>query len=411
MKDAKLYQHLLGLTRPWRVAAVHLEMEKQEVEVKVECGREGWVCPVCHRRAHLHDRHRRRWRHLDSCQCKTFVVADVPRVKCAEHGTVMVQVPWAEGRSRFTALFERFAIDVLLATSIRGACHLLRINWDQADGIKQRAVRRGLARKQAVPIRRLCVDEKGVGRGHQYLTIVLNADNPQGAKIEYIAEGRKRESLESFWLSRTAEQLEGVEAVAMDMHKPYKTATCAHVPGAEEKIVHDPFHIMRHMNEAVETVRKGEPRTQGWPNRWGRLNFKQMWLYGFDRLPERYREPFETLRKIMRETARAWEVKELLRAFYRCGTEREAIEFFKKWYGEAMRSGLAPVKYVARLIEKHLANILTFFRHRLTTAPSEGINSVLTGIIKKACGHRNKERFKTDAFFHAGGLDLYPAIS
>lgn len=411
MKDAELYQRLLGLRRPWRVVGVRLDLEREEIEVEVGCERTVWACPICHQRAQVHDYHRRRWRHLDSCQCKTFVVADIPRVKCEEHGTVMVQVSWAEGSSRFTVLFERLAIDVLLQTSIRGACRLLRINWDQADGIKQRAVQRGLARKTTGPIRRLCVDEKGIGRGYQFMTVVLNADGLEGAKIEYIGEGRGRESLEAFWRTRSRSQLAAVEAVAMDLWRPYKEATCAHVPQAKEKIVHDPFHLMRHMNEAVDQVRRQDRRTHYWPNRWCGFSFRQMWLYGFEHLPERYREPLKQLRKVMRQTARAWEIKELLREFFRCRTEEQAQAFFKRWYGWAIRSRLAPVKYVARMLKKHLTNILTFFRYRLSTAPSEGINSVLTGIIKKASGHRNRERFKLDAFFHAGGLDLYPRFS
>jgi transposase len=86
-----------------------------------------------------------------------------------------VAVPWAEKYARFSRLFERLAIDVMQECSIRGACELLRISWDEADGIKQRAVQRGLARKQPVVMPRLCVDEKGMVRGHNYLTIVARA--------------------------------------------------------------------------------------------------------------------------------------------------------------------------------------------------------------------------------------------
>jgi transposase len=87
-----------------------------------------------------------------------------------------VAVPWAEKYARFSRLFERLAIDVMQECSIRGACELLRISWDEADGIKQRAVQRGLARKQPVVMPRLCVDEKGMVRGHNYLTIVARAE-------------------------------------------------------------------------------------------------------------------------------------------------------------------------------------------------------------------------------------------
>jgi len=84
---------------------------------------------------------------LDSCQFKTLVVADVPRVRCLIHGTQMVQVPWASPRGHFTAMFERFAIDVMLSCATSKACELLRISWDEADGIMARAVQRGLARR------------------------------------------------------------------------------------------------------------------------------------------------------------------------------------------------------------------------------------------------------------------------
>lgn len=411
MKDTELYHRLLGLQPPWEVKGVRLELEKQEIEVEVVCADQVWGCPVCRKRAHIHSHERRRWRHLDSCQCKTYVVADVPRVRCEEHGTVTVQVPWAEKRSRFTLQMECLAIQILLRTSIKSACQLLRVSWAEADGIKQRAVKRGLARKKPQVIRRFCVDEKGIGRGYRFLTVVLNADDPAGAKIEYIGEDRTRKSLEAYWQGLKPEQLAGIEAVAMDLWKPYAEATKTWVPGSEHKIVHDPFHLLRHMNEAVDTVRKLDHSVFAWMPRWGRLNFRQMWLYGFENLPEKYRKPFDYLRDRMKRTARAWELKELLREFFRLTDVESAQAFFNRWYSKAIRSRLAPVKYVAKMLRKHLANVMTFFKHRLTTAPSEGTNSILAGIIKKACGYRNRERFKTDAFFHAGGLNLYPSMS
>lgn len=411
MKDTELYQQILGLKKPWKVIRVEMNLGGREIEVEVGCGEPIWACPTCRQRAHIHGYERRRWRHLDSCQFKTYVVAEVPRVKCEEHGTTTVQVPWAEGSSRFTQLFERLAIDVLLATSIQGACELLRVSWAEADGIKQRAVQRGLQRKGPRPIRRLCVDEKSIGRGYRYLTVVLNADHPEGATIEYIGEGRERESLAAFWRSRTGEQLNAVSAVAMDLWAPYEQATREWVPQAGSKIVHDPFHLMRHMNQAVDEVRKQDDRVGIWSRRWGRINYRNLWLYGVENLPERYQEPLRHLRKRLRRTARAWELKELLREFFRCSTVEQAQLLFRRWYAWAVRCRLAPVRSVARMLKKHLPNILTFFRHRLTTAPSEGLNSILAGLVKKACGYRNRQRFITDAFFHAGGLQLYPQSS
>lgn len=176
MKDIQLYEQILGLAAPWRVDEVKLKVKEQEIEVRVSFGDTIWGCPECQQRMVIHDYEERRWRHLDSCQFKTVIIARMPVVKGPTHGTQTVAAPWAEKYARFSRLFERLAIDVMQACSISGACKLLRISWDEADGIKQRAVKRGLARKTPAVMPRLCVDEKGMGHGHSYLTIVARAE-------------------------------------------------------------------------------------------------------------------------------------------------------------------------------------------------------------------------------------------
>jgi transposase len=174
MKDYQLYQQILGLTEPWHVEQVSLKLPEKTLEVRVGYADTLWGCPQCQQRMHVHDYEERRWRHLDSCQFQTRIVCRVPVVKCPTHRSQTVAVPWAEKYARFTRLFERLAIDVMLECSISGACAILGLSWDEADGIKQRAVQRGLARKQPTVMPRLCVDEKAMGHGHDYLTIVAD---------------------------------------------------------------------------------------------------------------------------------------------------------------------------------------------------------------------------------------------
>jgi transposase len=408
MKDFELYQQILGLAAPWRVESVTLKPKEREIEVRVGCAETLWGCPQCQQRMQVHDHEERRWRHLDSCQFKTLIVSRVPVVRCPDHGAQTVAVPWAEKYARCTRLFERFAIDVMLECSIAGACELLGVSWAEADGIKQRAVKRGLARKAPVVMPHLCVDEKGMGHGHDYLTIVAEVQAGQ-TTVQYVGEERKQESLDAFWESLTAEQLTGVEAVAMDMWEPFVQSTLAHVPGAADKIVHDPFHLVKYMNEAVNEVRKDEHRRLQAQGDDTLKNTRQLWLYGMENLPAQHSRRFETVRTLNLQTARAWGIKEVFRSFWLCENRPQAEKYFTKWYGWAIRSRLGPVKKVARMCQAHLSNILTFFTHRLTNGPIEGINNKIQGLIKKAYGYRSKERFKTDIFFHLGGLDLYPA--
>ena len=398
------------MTEPWQVKKVTLKRSESQVEVEVECTESVWACAKCQQRMHVHEWERRQWRHLDSCQFQTILVAEVPRVKCPEHGTQTVAVPWAEKYTRFTRLFERFAIDVLTECSIDGAREILGISWDEADGIKQRAVKRGLARKQPEVMARLCVDEKSVGVGHQYMTIVAQVTPGASARVEYVGEDRTQASLDEFWKGLTAKQLAGVEAVAMDMWEPYMRSTLAAVPGAAEKVVHDPFHLVQYMNKAVNDVRKAEHRRLLEQGDEILTGTRQLWLYGVENVPAPVAKQFEQLKTINLQTSRAWAIKEVFRGFWLCADKKHAQRHFDQWYGWAIRSRLKPVKKVARMFKQHLANILTFFTHRLTNGPIEGLNNKIQGLIKKAFGYRNKERFKTDVLFHLGGLDLYPAL-
>jgi len=410
MKDIQLYQQILGDTTPWQVATVRLDVAAQSIEIEMALSeRELWGCPVCGDAMHLHDQERRRWRHLDSCQFKTFLVADVPRVNCPKHGTQTVKVPWSEPRGRFTALFERFAIDVMLACPTSQASTLLRVSWDEADGIKQRAVKRGLSRRKDEPVRRVCVDEKAVGRGQTYVTVVSSLDAGR-AHVLYMGDGRTEESLDGFWLGMSEERRNGVEAVSMDMWQAFWNSTVKRVPLAVEKIVYDSYHLATYMNKAVDTVRRSEHAALQYRDDDALKGSRMLWLYGKENVPSQWVKRFRNLiTNTKLKTAKAWAVKELWRDFWKSPNEELAAQTFKEWYRTAMATRLEPVKAVARMFKAHLRNILTYFRLLISNGPAEAINSRIQELVQRSCGYRNRERFKCDVFFHLGGLNLYPA--
>jgi len=321
-----------------------------------------------------------------------------------------VKVPWAEPHSRFTMWFERFAIDVLQECSTAGACKQLRMSWDEADRIKQRAIDRGLSRRKVEPLRRLCIDEKAVGWGHKYVTIISCADGVK-ARVLAIEDDRKEKSLNRFWRSLTKEQLLSIETVAMDMWDAYRNSTLRFVPDAKGKIVFDNFHVAKYMNKAVDEVRRNEHAFLQTRDDTMLKGTRQLWLYGLENIPRKWSRRFKALREMVTKTARAWKVKELLRSFWKCDDEGDATTFFKAWCREAMATRLEPVKNVVRLIKSHWDNIITYFRHHLCNAAAEGINSRIQKLIQTSCGYRNRDRFKRDVLFHLGGLDLYPVIT
>lgn len=408
MFDTDLYQQVLGLTAPWKVTDVRLDVEATEIHVQVEHP-EGcrWNCPHCSRELACYDHApERQWRHLNTCQFHTLVHARVPRVECPEHGVVQVKVPWAEPHGRFTLLMERFVIDVLQACqTVKGACTLVGITWDQAWHVLERAVARGLARKQATAIARIGVDEKAFRKGHRYLTIVNDVDR---GTVEFVAEGREKASLTAFYESRTPEQLAGIEAVAMDMWEPYVQSTLEAVPLASSKIVFDRFHVMQHMTEAVDVVRRRENRLLLTEDDDRLKGTKYLWITSKENVHPKRRAEFRFLRGSDLKTARAWAIKENLRHLWSFRVEGWARRFFSQWSGWAMRSRLEPIKNVARMMNRRLDNIITHCRHQLTNAVAEGLNSKIMAIKRRAGGYRNVGNFKDVIYFYCGGLRLYP---
>jgi transposase len=408
MRDTELYAQILGLGSPWFVERVELDVKAERVDVFVAHAPElRWKCPQCERELPCRDHApEREWRHLDTCQLRTFLRGRIPRVECPEHGVVQVDVPWSGPRSRFTMLFERFAIDVITqCANVTGSCRLLRISWDECFALMERAVARGRARKKSEVIPLLSVDEKAIARRYRYMTLVCDYGR---STVEHIVEGRSEESLASYWKSLSKEQLEGIEAVSMDMWEPYVQATLKGVPGAREKIVYDRYHVMRHMVEAVDRVRRRENRELREVGDERLTGTKYLWLFSEENLPEKHRASFEALKASTLKVARAWAIKESLRDLWSYASRAWARRFFWKWYAWATRSKLDPVRAVASMIRRHLPGVVNYCRVRVTNALVEGINSRVSAIQRRACGYRNAEHFKTAVYFFCGGLDLYP---
>jgi transposase len=385
MRDTDVFRTLLGLEHPWRVDQVLLSSKEKQLDLGlVHHARASFACPECGQVRPLYDHvPSRRWRHLDHGDYRTWLHARIPRVLCPEHGTRQASLPWALPGARYTIAFERHAIDVLLETDVLGGARLLQLSWHEAWHIMERAVARGQRAKKRRLLRRLGVDEKAVAKRHQYVTLVCDLDR---ATVEYIADDRKKSSLDAYYSSLSRRQLRGIQAVAMDMWEPFIASTVAHVPDGQAKIVFDRFHIMKHMTEAVDKVRKQEHRLLQEQGDDSLKGTKYLWLFAQENLPEQWDEWLARLQALHLKTGRAWAIKEALRDLWGYQRKGWALRHWKRWYFWATHSRLEPVVKVARMIHGHLDNVLTYFDHRITNATSEGLNSKIQTLKKTPTG-------------------------
>lgn len=402
----KHYAQLLGIDSPWEVKTVELKLEEKRVEIEL-----GWQwgsaaqCPVCEEECSIHDSApERSWRHLDTMQFETVIRARVPRSDCSKHGVKTMAVPWAEPSGRFTLLFERFALEVLLASaSVSQACDLLGIGWDAAHEIMRRAVARGLERRQLEGLKHLGIDEKSFKRGQSYISLLTDLE---GGRVLDVVQERTSEAAGKLWETLSAEQKQEIEAVAMDMWEPFIQSAAQHVPDAD--VVHDRFHISKYLNEAVDQVRRHEHKelqAQGDDTLKGT---RQLWLYNPLNLSEEQEGTFAQLKELNLKVARAWAAKELFVKFWAYTQPGSARKFFKDWFGWVSRSQLKPLIKVARMLKSHLENLLTYLRHRITNAVTEGLNSKIQSIKSAARGFRNFSNYRIRILFFCGKLDLYP---
>ena len=223
--------------------------------------------------------------------------------------------------------------------------------------------------------------------------------------------GRTEASLFSYFGAFTINDVIGVEAVAMDMWVPFFNTVVRCVPYAREKIVFDRYHIVSHMNKAVDSVRRAESKALRVEGDETLTGSRYLWLYGAENVPAHRQATFDELKSLSLKTGRAWAMKEMLRGLWDCESKLDAVNYYSRWYYWATHSRLEPVMRVARMVKNHLPNILTYYTHRITNAVSEGINSAIQTIKKRAFGYRNPQNFKTAIYFHCGGLDLYPAVA
>jgi transposase len=406
MQDKELYEKLLGLAAPWHVSDVDLRMEESKVTVRL--GHEPlarFLCPECGLECPTHDHRSRQWRHLDTCSFVTMIEADVPRVDCQVHGVRQAKVPWAEPGSGFTALFEALAISWLKVAPTNAVSERMMISWDEAWGIMERAVRRGLVRREVAAIEELAIDETSFQKRHEYVTVLV--DRKAGVVID-ILDDRKKATLKK-WLQANKDQLREVRSISMDMWEPFIAAVQETIEGADAKTCFDRFHVASHFGKALDKVRATEHRELGGAGDSPLTRTKHDWLRTKANDEYKDKRAFLRLTRLNLKTARAWRIKEAANGLWSYSYRAAAERNWKALLGWIARCRLASMIKVGKMVRDYLWGILNAIMLKVTNAIAESINATIQKIKAKACGFRNRSRFRTAILFHKGGLSMLPS--
>ena len=385
MDSEELNAKILGLVGGdgWPISDIVLEEGAGVVTVRLECDVQALARGAGGK---LHGFVARRWRHLDTCQYQTVVEVEVPRVRSPSGRTMEPEVSWAERFSRVTEPMEAHAVEALQAARSHGAAaELLGKGGRQLDRIMGRAVARGLARRGEEQISHAGIDEKVMRRGHRYVSVLT--DIGRGRVVDLV-EGRDK-------------------AVATDMWSAYMSAIAECLPGVE--VVHDRFHVAKHLGEAVDAERKAEHRTLSASGDDTLEGTKYDWLRRWDDLRAAAASGFRAIYKLLLNTAKAWRYKEAFDAFWGYRSPAWARKFLDSRHRSVIRTDLGRMKKVAEMLKRHFPVLVAYTRHPITNGTAEGLNSKIQTIRADVRGLPKFETFRTRALFHCGKLDLSPA--
>ena len=366
-------------------------------------------CSQCQRSAPGYDRlPERLWLFVPLWGIPTYFLYAPRRVECVEHGVVVEHMPWSDGKRPVTYAMMGFLARWARRLSWRETARVFQTSWEAVYRSVEWFVQWGLAHRELREIEAIGVDEIHWGHGQRadnFLTVIYQID-AQCRRLLWVGKRRSQRTLRQGLKVLGPEVVKGLRFVCSDMWKPYLNVIAAQA--GEALHVLDRFHIVQHLNEAVDEVRRGEGsrlRAAGKEGRAERLKHMR-WplLRRGSRVGGRARQKLNALLASKMATARAWELKETFSYLWHYKSPIWAGAFLDYWTERAMRSRLEPMRKVARMLRTHEELLLNWFRAKgeISTGAVEGLNNKIRVVTRRSYGFRTYEAMEI-ALYHTLG--------
>ena len=351
------------------------------------------VCPVCRGpRIICRGTVERTFRLPPVGSRRTYAIFTVQRVGCLDCGFVRQErLAFAEPYRRYTRSFARYVLDLTRIATVKDVAEHLRVSWGMVREIQQKALEKAVRKRRLDRVRRIGIDELAIGKGHTYVTVVLDLDS--GAVV-FVGDGKGAESVKPF-LRKLKKKGIAIEAVAMDMGHAYPLAVAEVFPEAD--LVYDRFHVMQLMNEKLTVLRRDMYREakdklqkdvlKG--SRWLLLKNPENLLTDKD---EHHR--LEDALALNRPLATAYYMKEELRQLWCQESEESAAFYLDSWIRRAHSTGIAVLKTMAKTLQRTRRGLLNWYRHPISNGPLEGLNNKAQTMKRQAYGYRNMKFYK-----------------
>ena len=422
MDNTELFTAALQLEYPWKVSQVEFKPDEADpkkmtlhITIVFERGakfifynEDGSVWADASGKpieTTAHDTADRTWQHLNFFQYKTYIHAKMPKVSDGEGHCPTVKAPWARKNSGFTLLFEAWIMELAKHLPVSVIAKLVDVRDNRLWRFIKHYVNAARDLEDYSEVDSIGMDETSK-KGHNYVTVMVDLAE---RKVIYTTEGKDHTTVDKFVedFKEHKGDPDKVKLVTCDMSLGFRKGVRDNFPNSNTII--DKFHVIKHANDAVDTVRKQEGKTNELLK-----GTKYLWLKNDINLTDEQAAWKSELMKASKrlKTGRAYSMRVTLQDIYeQCLSREEAEPRLKKLCSWLIRSRLQPMKELCGLIRDHWNEILNYFEYRLTNAILEGMNSIIQNVKRRARGFRNNEYFEIMIYLNCSKLDIDAVIA
>jgi len=364
------------------------------------------ICSSCGKKGPGYDTLKeRRWKHVPLWGIPVTLIYSPRRVECCNCGIRVETMPWTQGKSPLS-----LHLSVVLATwsklvAWKVVGQLFGFHWNTVRKAVKNVVDYGLANRDLGGLIYIGIDEISRKKGHVYHTQVYDLIDK---KLLWSGADRTSNTLETFFDYLGQEGCERIEAVCCDMWAPYIDAIKKRLPNA--LLVFDKFHIVRHLLDAVDTVRKEEAQKLKSEDPELLKKSRYIWLKNPWNLTDDQKVRLSDLEKLNLKINRAYLLKEAFRKFWDYSYKAWAKKYLNQWFWWATHSRLKPMRDFAWMVRRHQDDILNYFKVPIDNGAVEGLNNKAKAISHRAYGYRTVETFKL-ALYHGMGKLPEPKLT
>lgn len=381
-----------------------IKNRRNQVDIHLKRTRKTAICRNCGRRNPVrNESYTRTVRDLDLGPKKCYITFEETRLRCRcgyrGYEEIMFTRPYAHCMKRY----EEHVVHLTETMTISDVSRLTGLDWKTVKDIDKYYIKKRLVGLHDIQPIRLGVDEVAYEKGHKYLTVVRDLDLN---RVIWIGIGRKKETLDHFFTLLGKEKQRLITVVVLDMWDPYIASIKEHCPTVD--VVFDKFHIIKKVNEAVDTIRKQEFAKAAEEER---IQMKRKRFIILKRGKNLTEDQQEKLKDIMEQNERlykAYLLKEQVSDIFDEDSFDSAMERLQNWKQNVNESEISSFKKVLKTLRRYAYGVHNYFKYHITNAGSEGFNTKINIIRRKAYGFWDLDYFMLKIFQTCGVMRLDP---